>query len=315
MEIYNYELNNLEVIFLSGSFARGTNKMSSDVDLHFFYKNDCYNYIYEEIVSYIISRIINKSRDCIDPTFIFNIETDNKTMITNKMDKNKLNIILKYKGKEVKYSYKYGKKRRFYLQYINTRNVNALFKYLNNQILEHNNEWCHCFEIIKGEKTFNKLYDEIYIKELKLLNSNYIYNKINSLREKINNISLDNINNSISSYKKNYQSKTFEWIYEYISIIRFILINNGNNIKYLNLLNIYDIAEKNTNIDKRIINEIYKYMWNLEKLAVYCHRNNINYGLHNNDMINYSTKELDESLEKLKKIIIRDLERLMNIYE
>lgn len=36
LNIYCDELNNLEVVFLSGSFARGTNKMSSDVDLHFF---------------------------------------------------------------------------------------------------------------------------------------------------------------------------------------------------------------------------------------------------------------------------------------
>lgn len=112
LKIYNEELNNLSVVFLSGSFARGTNKMSSDVDLHFFYNNDSYNYIYEEIVSYIISRVINKSRDCIDPTFIFNIQSENKTMITSKMDKRKLRVILKYKSKEIKYSYKNGKKEK-----------------------------------------------------------------------------------------------------------------------------------------------------------------------------------------------------------
>ena len=44
LKIYNEELNDLSVVFLSGSFARGTNKMSSDIDLHFFYKNDNYNY-------------------------------------------------------------------------------------------------------------------------------------------------------------------------------------------------------------------------------------------------------------------------------
>ena len=95
LKIYKNEFNDLSVVFLSGSFARGTNKMSSDIDLHFFYKNDNYNYVYEEIVSYIISRVVNKSRDCIDPTFIFNIESENKAMITNKMNKNKLTIILK----------------------------------------------------------------------------------------------------------------------------------------------------------------------------------------------------------------------------
>lgn len=147
LNTYANELENLSVVFLSGSFARGTNKMSSDIDLHFFYKDNNYNYVFEEIVCYIISRVINKSRDSIDPTFIFNIQIKNKSMITSKMDKNKLSIILKYKKNEIKYSYKYGKKRRFYLQYTNTRDINELFNYLSDELIKCNEEWCHCFEI------------------------------------------------------------------------------------------------------------------------------------------------------------------------
>lgn len=315
LKIYNEELNDLSVVFLSGSFARGTNKMSSDVDLHFFYKNDSYNYIYEEIISYIISRVINKSRDCIDPTFIFNIQSENKTMITSKMDKSKLRVILKYKNKEIKYSYKNGKKRRFYLQYTNTRDINKLFNYLNNEMSKRNEEWCHCFEVIKGENIFNKLYDKMYIQEQNLINNDYISNKINTLKETIKVSRRNIINNSISQYKSYYQSKTFEWIYEYISIIRFILIKENRIVKYLNLLDIYDMIEENSIINKNILIEIYKYMWNLEKLSVYCYENKINYGLHNNDVIDYSTKELDKNLELLKNQILNDLERLGELYE
>lgn len=315
LKIYNEELNNLSVVFLSGSFARGTNKMSSDVDLHFFYNNDSYNYIYEEIVSYIISRVINKSRDCIDPTFIFNIQSENKTMITSKMDKRKLRVILKYKSKEIKYSYKNGKKRRFYLQYTNTRDINKLFNYLNNETNKHNEEWCHCFEVIKGKNIFNNLYDKMYIQEQNFVNNDYISNKINILKETIKVSKKNIINNSISQYKNYYQSKTFEWIYEYISIIRFILIKENHIVKYLNLLNIYDMIEENSVINKNILIEIYKYMWNLEKLSVYCYENKINYGLHNDDKIDYSTKELDKNLELLKNQILNDLERLGGLYE
>lgn len=315
LKIYNEELNDLSVVFLSGSFSRGTNKMSSDVDLHFFYKNDNYNYIYEEIISYIISRVINKSRDCIDPTFIFNIQSENKTMITSKMDKSKLRVILKYKNKEIKYSYKNGKKRRFYLQYTNTRDIKQLFNYLNNEMNKHNQEWCHCFEVIKGEKTFNKLYDKMYIQEQNLVNDDYISNKITTLKVTIKDSKKNIINNSISQYKKYYQSKTFKWIYEYMSIIRFILIKENRIVKYLNLLDIYDMIEENSIINKDILIEIYKYMWNLEKLSVYCYETKINYGLHNDDVIDYSTKELDKNLELLKNQILNDLERLGGLYE
>lgn len=310
LKIYNKELKNLLVVFLSGSFARGTNKMSSDIDLHFFYKDDNYNYIYEEIVCYIISRIVNKSRDCIDPTFIFNIQNENKSMITDKMDKSKLNIILKYKNNEIKYSYKCGKKRRFYLQYTNTRNINELFNYLNNEIIKYNDEWCHCFEIIKGKDVFNELYDKLYKQELIIINDDYIRKKINILKENIRTDDKNIVNNFISNYKRYYQSKMFGFIYEYISIIRFILIKENNVVKYLNLLNMYNIIEESSVVNKNILITIYNYIWNLEKLSVYCYENGINYGLHNNSVIDYSITELDENVELLKKEILKDLERL-----
>lgn len=180
---------------------------------------------------------------------------------------------------------------------------------------KHNQEWCHCFEVIKGKNIFNKLYDEMYIQEQNLVNNDYISNKINLLKETIKVSKKNIINNSISQYKNYYQSKTFEWIYEYISIIRFILIKENCIVKYLNLLDIYDMIEENSVINKNILIEIYKYMWNLEKLSVYCYENKINYGLHNDDMIDYSTKELDKNLELLKNQILNDLERLGGLYE
>ena len=75
------------------------------------------------------------------------------------------------------------------------------------------------------------------------------------------------------------------------------------------------MVEENSIINKDILIEIYKYMWNLEKLTVYCYENKINYGLHNDDVINYSTKELDKNLELLKNQILNDLERLGELYE
>lgn len=312
---YDNELKNLDIVFLSGSFARYTNKMSSDIDLHFFYKDDNYNYIYEEIACYIISRIINKSRDSIDPTFIFNIHNENKALITSKMDKSKLSIILKTKNNEIKYSYKNGKKRRFYLQYINTRDINKLFDYLNVEIIKCNEEWCHCFEVIKGKEKFKKLYDKLYNKELNIINNDYIIKKINILKETIQNDKKCIKNNFISEYKNYYQSQIFKIIYEYVSIIRFILIKEKKTVKYLNLLDIYNLSQKVSEINKDIFIEIYKYMWCVEKLSLYCYENNINYGLHNNNDINYSTKELDENLKFLKLNILKDLERLSKIYE
>lgn len=236
-------------------------------------------------------------------------------MITNKMDRSKLRVILKYKNSVIKYSYKSGKKRRFYLQYTNTRNISKLFDYLNKEILSHNYEYCHCFEIIKGKNIFNEMYGALCINELKVINKYYINNKIEKLKKKIKNNKVNITISSIAQYKNNYQSITFEWIYEYVSIIRLILIKYNYKIKYLNLFDIFNIQDNKEIVNKDIFINIYEYMWNLEKLTVYCYENNINYGLHNSDIINYSTCQLDESLNKLKRLILNDLERLSEIYE
>ena len=83
----------------------------------------------------------------------------------------------------------------------------------------------------------------------------------------------------------------------------------------MNLIDIYNLLQTKNEINKDIFIKIYKYMWNLEKLSLYCYENNINYGLHNNTVVNYSTKELDEDLNVLKQNILKDLERLSKLYE
>jgi len=65
-----------------------------------------------------------------------------------------------------------------------------------------------------------------------------------------------------------------------------------------------------------VIVSIYKYMWSLRKLTIYCHNNNINYGLHNNQFIKYDLSELISEWNSLKQKIILDLKRMeCELYE
>lgn len=313
---YKDELSNIECIFLSGSYARGTNKMASDLDLHIFYKNDNYNFLYEEIVSYIISRIINKSRDSIDPTFILNFSQNYKNDVTNVMTKNKLEISICSNKKQINYSYCSGKKRRFYLQYNNSRDINILKNYIIGEINKENLEWTHCFEILYGKQRFNKIYDSIYNQEKKKINYEYILIRINKLKQQINLLEFEKSERKISEIKKYFQSKIFEIIYEYISILRFKLINEGYNVKFINLYEIYDFLQLNNDDRKEIVILIYKYLWVLRKLTIYCHKNNINYGLHNHQYINYNLNDLILEWNTLKERIILELEKMeCEIYE
>lgn len=289
--------------------------MASDLDLHIFYKNDNYNFLYEEIISYIISRIINKSRDSIDPTFILNFSQKYKNKVTNAMTKYKLKISICSNKKQINYSYCSGKKRRFYLQYNNPRDIKVLEQYIINEVNSDNMEWAHCFKIIYGKKKFNAMYNKIFNEEKKKISNKYILNKISKLNKNINISEFDRNENSISVIKKYFQSKVFEIIYEYVSILRFNLIKQGYDIKYINLYEIYDIFELSNN-SREVIVSIYKYMWSLRKLTIYCHNNNINYGLHNNQFIKYDLSELISEWNSLKQKIILDLKRMeCELYE
>lgn len=308
LAFYKDELESLSLVFLSGSVARGTNKLASDIDLHFFYKEGKYNYIYEEVVCYIITRVIGKTRDSIDPTFIFNIQMDNKRFITEKMTRGNLNIMLGSDEEFVKYSYKEGKKRRFYLQYINRREVKLLFDYLKVELLKDNLEWVHCFEIVKGRELFEEFYEELYLKEVEQINKKFIVERKRKLRERLEKIRLDNSRKMISWVKRNYQSIVFEVIYEYVSIVRFRLIKENYEVKFLNLFDIYDII-KDDDLLEGVFKEIYRYMWTLEKLTIYCRDKGIDYGLHNDQIIDYSLEELDGCWENLKRVMIEELRK------
>ena len=170
----------MECVFISGSYARGTNKLASDLDLHFFYSAPLDDYLYEEIICFIVAKILRKRRDSIDPTFILNFH-DNKDKITKLMDNNILEIQLITKNEILNYTYSSAKKRRFYLQYLNSRNLSDLKEYLIEKIKMEDEEYTHCFDVIYGKKAFAKMYKQVFAEECKLITTNYIIQKIDSL--------------------------------------------------------------------------------------------------------------------------------------
>lgn len=312
LNIYKEELENIECVFLSGSYARNTNKLSSDLDLHIFYKNGIFDFKYEEIISYIISRIMNKSRDCIDPTFILNFNLEYKKKVTLVMTNKKMNIIIKSKHNFIRYSYREGKKRRFFLQYNNSRKIEDLKQYIIKIIKEKNPEWCHCFNVLYGEKCFQKVYKTIRIEENKQLDLTTILYRIEKLESELKSFNIVIETKKISVIKYNYQSIVFEKIYEYISIVRIFLLHKKIDIPYIDLYKMYNVVKSVNYAISMIIVEIYKYMWILRKLTIYCYDNDINYGLHNNALINYDTTDLNKEWKILKESLIKSLNEMRN---
>ena len=306
---YKKEFKGLELVFLSCSFGRQTNKLESDLDLHFIYKTNEYKYEIEEIVCYIITQILEKNRDDIDPKLIINFDKLLKKECESLMTDNDLEIILKSEKEKITYQYLSSKKKKFFLQYNNSKKINDLEKYiLYNGILEKNLPWAHSYSVIYGKKIFKKMYSKLYNIEKKLLTDNYYNNQIRILINELNSIDLDISEKNISIIKKNYQTNVFTSFYKYLNIVRLYYIKKGKNIRFLKIYELYDKVDDNF---KQIIDYILIYIWEIKKMSIYCSLNNISYSIHTNEFIKYyDLKKLDELFQLIKRKIIYSLKEM-----
>lgn len=306
---YKKEFKGLELVFLSCGFGRQTNKLESDLDLHFIYKTDEYKYEIEEIVCYIITQILEKNRDDIDPKLIINFDKLLKKECESLMTDNDLEIILKSEKEKITYQYLSSKKKKFFLQYNNSKKINDLEKYiLYNGILEKNLPWAHSYSVIYGKKIFKKMYSKLYNIEKKLLTDNYYNNQIRILINELNSIDLDISEKNISIIKKNYQTNVFTSFYKYLNIVRLYYIKKGKNIRFLKIYELYDKVDDNF---KQIIDYILIYIWEIKKMSIYCSLNNISYSIHTNEFIKYyDLKKLDELFQLIKRKIIYSLKEM-----
>lgn len=306
---YKEELKDLEVVFLACSFGRDTNKINSDLDLHFIYKNNDYDYCYEEIVCYIITTILKKTRDDIDPKLTINFDKSLKKEYEKMMDDKDLKIALRSNNFKIEYNYRYNKKKKFFLQYNNSKTLKDLQDYIyNNGIIFINQPWAHSFDIIFGKENFEKMYKTIYNKEKKLITYEYIYFQIELLIANFNNFKFNNEKKCISGIKKEYQSEIFTLFYKFLNILRLYYISLGNEIKYLSIYSLYDIVETR---DKKIVNQILEYIWEIRKMSNFCNLNNVNYSLHANDIFEgYDLNKIQLKYEKIQKSIKKKLEEM-----
>ena len=309
VKCYKKELEQLEMVFLACSFGRQTNKLASDLDLHFIYKNDEYKYQYEEIVCYIITKILEKNRDDIDPKLIINFNKNSKKECESFMTNKDLEIILKSEKKEIKYRYLSNKKKKFFLQYNNSKKIEDLEKYImENGIIDYNLPWAHSFDIIYGNKKFEKIYSNIIKVEKELLTNIYFKKQLELLIEEINAITLTPNEKNIATIKKTYQSDVFTSFYKYCNVVRLYYIKNYYNIKNLKLYELYDII--NTKHQK-ILDYIFRYIWEVKKISKYCNKNNISYSIHKNNIIdNYDLEKLRELFYLIKNEILKSLKEM-----
>lgn len=282
-------------VFLTGSFARNTNKLNSDIDLHFaypqIYKEKIFKY--EEIIYYIISSILNLNRSNIHSMLVTRLNRDNIDYLENILDQNELTVTLQSNKENISYTYQSNTKRRIYLQYGNNNTIEEIFKYLKYEIENNNKEWAHVFYVFTEKEIFEHNYNLLYQYEISILNKDRIDNRINRIRNKINEINelLTTIDkNNISEIKLVYQKKEFALINEYISYKRDLILLSNKEWKYINYYDNQIYLNKDNN---------YKYILDY-MFAIFTFANPYgkDYSLHSNKQIKIDNYNMLEKLIK-----------------
>jgi hypothetical protein len=171
------------------------------------------------------------------------------------------------------------------LQYANDKSYNAFNKKLIEEIKNNNSEWAHNFYAVTNNDYFSYNYNNYLFKyEKQLLNKSYLINLINFYKSSLK-TNIFNSNN-IAEIKKRYQQQAFNHIYNIINVYRMFLNYKGKHIKYYNVNNfLFKKDFENIPNCDIIIENIYKYLWIVKKLSIYCEDNNIPYSIHKYNIV------------------------------
>lgn len=232
--------------FLTGSFARNTNKLNSDLDFHLCYKNKYKKQLfkYEELFYYILSSIFDLDRTKVHNMIGSRLNNKHLNKIIKKIDQTDLTIKLTNESNIIEYTIPAFLKYRIYMQYINTKELSAVYKYLKKEILGSNSEWCHVFYVFTNKEVFFKYYKKLFKLELEHNSIKKISKRIERINNKLEYINdmKDKINkNSVSDCKRLFQIEEFKLLFEVISYKRDLYLldntNNNNNVNDDNITN------------------------------------------------------------------------------
>ena len=294
------------VAFLTGSFARCSCKRNSDLDFHIIYLKEYSDKLfkYEEIIYYMLSIILNIDRNKIHPMLITKMHPEISNYLEKTLNNKNLRISIKSENKSYDYIINNRFKRRIYLQYCYSNNIETMKAYLKNEIGHANSEWAHVFYAITEKNFFDDFYLELLNYEKNILVYKKVINKAIYIKGKIELVSNLLKNNKYSEskdFKNVFQKQEFEIINEYISLKREIVLINNGKWKYINY---YD----NTEFLKSdiVFWESLEYMFMLFDVVEQLGNK---YSLHSNKKININNiNNLVNKIKYLNNLIIKRME-------
>ncbi len=198
-------------VYLSNSFARGTNLLDSDIDLNFVYEDKSYK-AYEELISSMLADILGKYRDFVHDSI------PHHTVDSDMTENDSLSTRLVFKDGKIDHNITKGNIRLMDKLYRASNSRESFIKYyierMNGKEID---EWIYFEEDITGCLSSDVL---DYIRALENgMRSNNLEGYLRDFEEEIkrlkDDISSSNIND-VSVLKRLFKNHAFKVIYEYL---------------------------------------------------------------------------------------------------
>lgn len=290
-------------IIISGSLARGTNTLYSDIDINYFYDNKNFDKMIniEERVNYILQTIMKfRGKDRIHSMVVYLplIKKDNYESIKN----NRYPI---YFDDDVIYNIcRENAEKLMYETFNSTRDINDLCNYLNsNDNDKIINEWSNCFELIYDNNLYKKFVEQRNICKNKKNIKKFIMHVMNSINNDDYYMDKNVKEIKIKELKYFYKMLVLDNAYKILSI--YFRINDR-----FNTINIFDFEKRNIGISHEFYNDFYEYLNLIQKLQYLLDGYNIDLSYHSSKII--LSKNLNKKYKRLfnSDNILSDLNKL-----
>ncbi len=298
-----FDLRNQKIaIYLSNSFAHGTNLIDSDIDLNFMYEDFPEGKKYEELISHALFKITSRYRDFIHDSISHRL-AKNDTDIKND-DEVIFKIIFfdcKIQDKITK-----GNERLMFNLYNSYKDINSFAKYYTERINSSNiDEWIY-FQtgIYSSPNYLDALFSYISLLETKTANLNfndYKTSLIKAISETLKQVE-DFDTNDMAKFKNLFKNDIFKHIYETLIILKKEKIISGKEFSF-------ELIEDLLNLLKaENITVIKKYFGNIMLFNYICDKYGIEF------RTRYS-QDMPESFHKFYKDILGTEKDFIEIFK
>lgn len=302
--IYNIDF----CITLSGSLARRSNNLFSDIDINYLTTSHNYEDIMdiEDKINYILQEVLKfRGKDKLHSMVVYLPLIDKKKI--SAIDNNE--YILSFVDGKIKVKCRENSEQLMYETYNSTRNIYDVINYFNKYDNEFNiNEWAYCFKFV-----FNEEYLKIYKKYRNEYRENnniniFIDNLLNDIRRDNNYLDEDLAYVENALLKKIYKTTVLFNFYKLLAIF-YRLDKNVSNF------NIDCFFNESIILDKNLFNVFNEYLKSIQDLQLILDKKNIDLSSHSN--VVFDINSINESYKVLtnRENILKDLNtKKKNLY-